>query len=134
MTEYNYLEAVTADALENIRDNYTADEIADKLADRDEFEQDLNDELWTADSVTGNGSGSYTFSRHRAMLYVMADPDAVAEALREFCTDADTIADKFLSQDWEYFDVSARCYLLGQAIGAALDELEKSIGVTVSQF
>lgn len=34
-----------------------------KLKEREDFENDLNEVLWESDSVTGNGSGSYTFSR-----------------------------------------------------------------------
>ena len=30
---------------------------------------------------------------------------------------------RFLNEDWEYLDVTIRCYLLGQAINKALDEL-----------
>ena len=56
---YNYHDAIKSDILDYIRDNFTADEIAEKLAGRDEWEQELNDDLWTADSVTGNASGSY---------------------------------------------------------------------------
>ena len=123
--KYNYLESVTADALEYIRDNYTAAEIAEEITeDRDAFAEKLNDEMWIADSVTGNASGSYTFNRYKAMEYVTADPDTVAEALREFCVEAETIAEHFLDQDWEYFDVTARCYCLYYAIDAALDKLE----------
>ena len=31
----------------------------------------------------------------------------------------------FLEENWEYFDVTIRCYLLSQAISAAIDELEE---------
>ena len=120
----NYIEAVTEDAVQYIRDNYTAEEIAEKLTDREEFADTLNDEMWIADEVTGNGSGSYTFDRAQAREYVLADIDTVREAIREFCVEADTIAEKFLGEDWEYFDVTARCYVLRQAIDAALDIIE----------
>jgi len=120
----NYTEAVTADAVEYIHDNYTAEEIAEALTDRDEFAENLNDEMWVADEVTGNASGSYTFDRMKAREYVLHDIAAVRLALREFATPADTIAEKFLAEDWEYFDVTARCYVLGQAIEAALDIIE----------
>jgi hypothetical protein len=120
----NYIEAVTADAAQYIRDNYTAEELAEKLADREEFWEELNDEMWVADEVTGNGSGSYTFDCMKAREYVLNDIDTVREALREFGTEADTIAEKFLDEEWEYFDVTARCYVLGQAIDAALDIIE----------
>jgi hypothetical protein len=120
----NYVEAVTDDAVQYIRDNYTAEEIAEAMTDRDEFAEKLNDEMWVADEVTGNGSGSYTFDRMKAREYVLNDIDTVREALREFGTEADTIAEKFLDEEWEYFDVTARCYVLGQAIDAALDIIE----------
>jgi len=119
----SYFEDTLANVLDYISDNFTPDELKNKLADRDSFEESLNDELWIADSVTGNGSGSYTFSRNMAKHNVMADTETVLEALREFCVEAETIADKFLSDDWEYFDVTARCYVLGSAINAALDKL-----------
>ena len=120
----NYTEAVTADVRDYIRDNFTPEEITEAMTDRDEFRETLNDDMWVADEVTGNGSGSYTFNRSAAREYVLADIDTVREALREFCVEADTIAQKFLDEDWEYFDVTARCYVLGQAIETVLDELE----------
>ena len=123
---YNYIEAVTEDVREYIRDNYSADEITEAMQDREEFEEQLNDDLWIDDSVTGNGSGSYTFNRERAKEYVLSDPDQVLEAVREFCSgmDAAELMQKLFNGDWEYFDVTARCYVLGQAISAALDEIE----------
>lgn len=123
MKSYNYLEAVTADVIDFIRDEVNADD----YKNREELSEFLNDELWTCDGVTGNASGSYTFNAYKAKEFVFADPDAVSEALREFCVDAETIAEKFLSQDWEYFDVTARCYVLGQAIESALDSIESEL-------
>jgi hypothetical protein len=120
---FNYNEAVKADVLDYIRDNYTAEEIAEKLEDKDSFAEELNDELWTEDSVTGNGSGSYTFNTWKAKEFVFDDPETVQEALKEFCVDAETVAEKFLYEDWEYFDVTARCYCLSGAIYEALEEL-----------
>lgn len=123
MKNYNYLEAVTADVIDFIRDEIDTTE----YTDRDALAEYLNDELWTADNVTGNASGSYTFSRYKAQQFVMADQDTVMEALKEFCVDAETIAENFLRQNWEYFDVTARCYVLGQAIEAALNSLEAEL-------
>lgn len=123
MKEYRYHEAVTADVIDYIRENINA---AD-FENREELAERLNNDLWIDDGVTGNGSGSYTFNAHKAKEYVFADPDTVIEALEEFCLEAKTIADKFLSQDWEYFDVTARCYVLGQAIEDALDSIENEL-------
>lgn len=117
---YYYREAVKADVLEYIRNEIDFSEF-DTL---DELEEKLNDDLWTVDSVTGNASGSYTFNRWTAKEYVVDGMDELKEALREFGTPAETIAEKFLDEDWEHFDVTIRCYLLGECIAAALEELE----------
>ena len=123
---YNYREAMKEDILEYIKDNYTTDEIRDNLeTDRDGWEQDLNDALWVEDSVTGNASGSYTFNTWKAKEYVSENMDLLNEAMDEFCTETRTIAEHFLNEDWEWFDVSIRCYLLSSALSEALDEIEE---------
>ena len=119
-----YLEQIKEDIRNYVEENYTNEEISEKMEDRDEFEEMLNDELWTDDNVTGNGSGSYTFDRRKAQEFVLADIETVQEAIREFCVEADTIAKKFLESDWEYFDVTARCYVLSMGISEVLDEIE----------
>lgn len=55
-TDYNYLEAMTEDIKVYIKNEITLSD----YSDRDKLEEYLNDTLWTEDSVTGNGSGSYT--------------------------------------------------------------------------
>ena len=120
-----YLEQIKEDIMEAIKSEYSMDEIMEKMENRDSFEEELNDLLWTDDSVTGNGSGSYTMNRAKAQEFVLADIETVQEALQEFCVEADTIAKKFLESDWEYFDVTARCYVLSMGISEVLDEIEK---------
>lgn len=123
MERYNYLENVTADAKEAIMENIDSWE----FADRDELEEVANDELWTADEVTGNASGSYTCNREAAKEYVTRSDDGMdtlRDAVREFDCEHEAFS-AFLEEDWEYFDVTIRCYLLGQAISAAIDELEE---------
>ena len=114
-TRYNYLEAVTADVLDYINEN----NITVTNETRDEVEQQLNDDLWACDSVTGNGSGSYTFNRWTAEAYICHNLDLLAEAVEEFGGSMDVLKDCA-----EACDVTIRCYLLGQAISAALDEVE----------
>ena len=122
---YDYMESMVEDIKEWIEDNI---DVVD-FDDRDALEEQLNDDLWADDSVTGNGSGSYTFNREKAKNYVIDNIDLVGEMIQEFGIDAKTIGEKFIEQDWEYFDVSIRCYLLGQAIGEALDQLDLEFGV-----
>ena len=123
MEKYNYLEAVTNDAKQAIFENLNYW----KFTNREELEEVANDELWVDDSVTGNGSGSYTFNRESAKEYVTRSDDGMdtlRDAVREFDCEHEAFT-AFMEEDWEYCDVTIRCYLLGQAISAALDELEE---------
>ena len=126
MMNYNYLEAMTEDIKDYIRNDAELD-TNDLLYNRSDLEEKLHDDLWDCDSVTGNGSGSYTFNRYKAQEYVTDNMELCIEAVKEFCVESETIAEKFLSEDWEYFDVTIRCYLLGQAISEALDEIEEEL-------
>lgn len=119
---YDYLEQVTADVRDYVEQEI---DLSEWTGDRDGLEEKLNDNLWTCDSVTGNASGSYTFNRVQAQIYVLDGMDELQEAVNEFGIDSETIVEKFLESDWEYFDVTIRCYLLGQAIAAVLDDLEE---------
>lgn len=120
MMTYNYREAVTADVLDYIRENIDLSTVTDW----DELEQQLNDDLWTVDSVTGNGSGSYTFNRWQAEEYICHNPDLLDEAMAEFGCESVNAA--FRGAEW--CDVTIRCYLLGECIAAALEELREEIG------
>lgn len=118
--EYDYHQAILEDVIEYIRDEVDASE----YEDRDALEEALNDELWTVDSVTGNGSGSYTFDRAKAREYVTGNLDLVQEMASDFCIEDAELGKRFKDDDWEWFDVSIRCNLLSWAIGYALDWLE----------
>lgn len=120
MTNYNYLEAITSDVLDYIKEEINLDEWK---GNRQGLEEKLNDELWTVDSVTGNASGSYTFNTWEAEENLAHNWDLLAEALDEFGQDGTDV----LRQGAEAMDVTIRCYLLGQAIAEALDELEEEL-------
>ena len=126
MMNYNYLEAMTEDIKDYIRNNAELD-TNDLLYNRSDLEEKLHDDLWTCDSVTGNASGSYTFNSYKAMEYVLDNMDLLEEMCGEFGVDNETIGKKFLEGAWEWMDVSIRCYLLGQAISEALDEIEEEL-------
>ena len=123
MKIYNYLENVTADAKQAILENMNDW----SFSDREELEEIANDSLWVDDSVTGNGSGSYTFNGEAAKEYVTRSDDGMdtlRDAVREFDCEHEAFS-AFLEENWEYLDVTIRCYLLSQAISDAIDELEE---------
>lgn len=111
MERYDYLEAVKEDVLNYINEN--------DIVVTSENREDLNDTLFTYDSVTGNASGSYTFNAWEAEEYLCHNWDLLVEALTEFGSDM-----SYLERGAEACDVTIRCYLLGQAISEALDEIE----------
>ena len=115
MEKYDYLEAIKEDVLNYINEN----NIVVTSENRDEVEQDLNDTLFTCDSVTGNASGSYTFNAWTAEEYLCHNLGLLGEALTEFGCDM-----SYIERGAEACDVTIRCYLLGQAISEVLDEVE----------
>jgi len=117
MERYDYRQNVKDDVKTYIKEN----EIHWTEDDRDDVGQKLNDDLWTEDSVTGNGSGSYTFNTWQAEENVCHNTDLLAEALEEWGQQGENILEKGA----EWADVTIRCYLLGECIGTAMDELEE---------
>lgn len=116
MTTYNYLESVKEDVRNYIEENA----IVVTSNNREELEQELNDTLFTEDSVTGNASGSYTFSTWQAEENLCHNIELLQEALTEFGCDI-----SYLGKGAEACDVTIRCYLLSQAISEVLDEIEE---------
>lgn len=124
MTNYNYEESMKSDILDYIAENI---ERGDYIDNREELEELLNDDLFCEDSVTGNASGSYYCNAYRAKEAVTADGlDYISEACADFGIEAKEIGEKFIRQDWEWIDVTIRCYLLGSMVSAVLDELEEA--------
>lgn len=126
MKNYDYMNAVCDDVREYIENEIDA---ADWTGDREGLEEKLNDDLFVDDSVTGNASGSYFCNAYRAKEAFMSDPkaeDYFAECCTDFGMDAAEVGKHFIRGDYEYFDVTIRCYLLGQAISEVLNELEET--------
>ena len=120
---YNYLEAVKEDVKVWIMDNSSQfEEIKDNnkidgAIDWDGVKDDLNEILWNEDSITGNGSGSYTFNREKARDYVLSDGLQYLEDLvNEGWLTYESIGKYITNYNFESLDVSLRCYFLSQAI------------------
>lgn len=116
---YDYREAVKNDVLEYINNEVNLEEWC---GDRDGLEEKLNEDLWICDSVTGNASGSYYCNSYKAEEALMHNLDLLAEACEEFGGGCDVLKDGA-----EACDVTIRCYLLGECIAAALDEIEDDL-------
>lgn len=113
MEKYDYLSAVTEDVKDYINDNVN---FAD-YEDSNDLKEKLQNELWTVDRVTGNGSGSYTFNAWQAEENICHNSELITEVEEEI--------GELKRDDPEGIDVAIRCYLLPQAIDAAVDELWK---------
>lgn len=114
---YDYRASMKADIREYISENHSEKTIDELLQIREE----LNDEMWTADSVTGNASGSYWCNTWKAESALCHNFDLVSEMLGEFGMPDDN--DKLTDAEW--LDVSIRCYLLGECLDAVLDEMSE---------
>ena len=121
---YKYKEEMRSDIL-----NYFAcgdgDWLIAKSDDFEEFKNNCYDEFFISDDITGNASGSYTFNNMKAKEYVESNTDELKEALAMFCVEAETVAEHFLNGDYEYFDVTIRCYLLSGILSSMEEELEE---------
>ena len=113
MERYDY----RAEICEDIRAYIAEAEIEITPENADDWKEALVDTLWAHDSVTGNGSGSYTFNAWRAEEYLCHNWDLMQEAMSEFGVTKLGGA--------EAMDVTIRCYLLGQCIDEVVEEMRE---------
>lgn len=107
--KYNYFESIKEDIKEYL-----------KNTDERDFDV-LYDDMFVDDSITGNASGSYTFSTWQAEENLAHNLDLLKEALEEFCGNYG----EALEKGAEYCDVTIRCYLLWQALQEVLEEIKE---------
>ena len=122
---YDYRTAVYEDVKAYISENYTKEEIIEKLKDTEQWAEELHETLWIEDSVTGNASGSYTFSRWEAEENIAHNLQLLKDAILEF---GGAFIDA-LEKGAEFCDVTIRCYLLSDAIYSILQEIENEIEI-----
>lgn len=111
MNRYDYYEALRQD-------------ITDYLNETNERDFDtLYDEMFMADSITGNASGSYTFSTWQAEENLAHNWELIKQALIEFGVSSIDLENFFSA---ESLDVTIRCYLLSEVLTEVLEELKES--------
>ena len=113
---YDYKKVIKTDVKEWMDNNEV--DITDPNLESEIFES-----CWVCDYVTGNASGSYTFSRCEARDNFFNDPDSedyVREMIDEGFISSGELGERIAQSDWEWLDVSIRCFLLDSAIGEVL--------------
>ena len=121
--EYNYYTAVKDDIIDYIESEAKYSKM-DVLTYLEENKTNLYDDLFISDNVTGNASGSYTFSTWQAAEYLTHNWFLLDEAINEFeCTNINVI-----EKGEEWADVTIRCYLLNECLSEAIEKLKESRG------
>ena len=114
MEKYNYRESVLKDVRDYITNHYSREKLKELADDLDELGEKLHNEMWTADSVTGNRSGSYKCNLWQAEENLCHNLDLIQEVAREF-------GELDLTRP-ESCDVSIRCYLLDECINEVFNK------------
>lgn len=120
MVRYDYYTEV----YEDVKDYYFENKEVYKGLDRDDLIEKLTDDCFIADRVTGNVSGSYTFSRYDAEENLCHNTDLLADACEELGSNPAT-----LLLEPEVADVTIRCYLLGQVVAEFVNDYAEQIGI-----
>ena len=99
--KYNYYEVMKEDVKNYLEEN--------NIELNEDTYNDIYDEMFISDEITGNASGSYTFNTYKAEENISHNLDLLKEACEEFCCEP-----KLDNAEW--CDVTIRCYLLGQVL------------------
>ncbi len=115
MEKYNYYAHMYDNVMRAVKNDYDLDE----YDTRDKAEEALYNALFIDDSVTGNGSGSYTFSAWEAEENLCHNWDLLKTAIIDNGIDLTKVGP-------EYCDVVIRCNLLASSLASVLDDMEKN--------
>ena len=127
MNYNDYYEEVKNDAIEAIDEQFD-----NGYWDEDTEWDVVYDNLFVDDSVTGNGSGSYTFNAFKARENVSEAifDDRIIRALDNIGCDAEEITNYIRDNDPESIDVCIRCAMLDEVY----DEIERHFSDRQSQL
>ena len=94
--------------------------------DRHDIYEVVSDACWVEDGVTGNASGSYTFSRWEARNNFFEDEysdEYISQMIVDGFTTKESVGRAVAESQWELLDVTIRCWLLNDAIIEILDDM-----------
>lgn len=122
MERYDYRKEMVKDIRQYISDNDLELKARAEEMDRDRFAEWLNDELWPEDDITGNGMYGYD-DEYKCEEYVGTNLSLYFEAAREFCDFPTSNTPWVDNNPATHMDCTIRCYLLGECIWQALEEM-----------
>ncbi|MDM8280207.1 hypothetical protein QUW35_05845 [Ligilactobacillus agilis] len=118
MKIYSYPKAVKSDIREYLNDNLDVGTFGLLLQGDDDTIEDVREDLFEDDSVTGNQSGSYTMNSLEAEQNLAGNWDLLQEAKEELDPGVDLIA-----KGPEFCDVLIRCYLVDWCFNETLNDI-----------
>ena len=130
MEKYNYRRAIIDDLKDWIINESDIMEEGIKENRDDDLSNWIYDETFDEDSVTGNGTYYYGTEEFCSEC-LSGNFDLLYEAAHEFAIDDEinVLIHHYEHKDLaRYFDCTIRCYLLGECIEKALEELQDEVG------
>ena len=118
---YDYREAVKNSVIDWLEEHKEEVEARHSQMGEDEFAEWVIDECMMSDSVTGNASGSYTFSTWKAEECLCHNLDLLVEVVEDYGGGAEYVGQAIM-KGAETCDVTIRCYVLYEVVGQAIDE------------
>ena len=94
--------------------------------DKKQFADWLHDELWDHDIITGNGAYGYA-PEEACEEYIGTNLGLYFEAANELCDFPNSGTPWIYKNPAQHMDATIRCYLLGECIWKALDELNYEV-------
>lgn len=122
MKKYDYRQAIKDDIKKYVIENNWIDEHYEPDIEYEELIDELYDEIWAEDSITGNGCYYYD-TEEKCQEYVASNLSLYFEAANEFSDFPSGSTPWVYHNPAQHMDATIRCYLLGECIREACDEL-----------
>lgn len=122
MKKYDYKRAIIDNIKEWALMNGVIPHAQKEHWNKEDLAEWLNDELWDHDCITGNGPNGFA-SEEKCQEYVAGNLATYFEAADEFCDFPNSGTPWIYKNPAQHMDATIRCYLLGECIWKAVEEL-----------